>query len=669
MAFTVPFFVGLRVHQQGFNLLDDGLWLLGAKLVSEGGILYRDLFTIYGPARFLVLTPFLLILGKSVWALAVFKACLDGAAGLFGFRLARRLGAGWWAVLIPLGVVALGPVLPRYLAAGLFAAYAGNVLAKPWGRRSVFGLGAAWGALGLFGFDMVGYGGVILFLGLVCAHHSCGPGWTRSPGTWLGVGAGLAAVWGAVAVVALSLGILQVAIWDTVVYPVTRFSDAMGISWLDSFRDSPWLKEVFAGHYTGEILEPAWPGQSMLRALGLRAMFLLAWVIPLGELVVARRRADLRLALLAALGVAGWATLAARGDVEHLRLIWFCVLLPVPLLLVHLPRRAAAVIAAVVMLALVPVGSEQVWLAVHLNRDGLGVWERPTAGIRLEKDRRDQFEALCAGLEREPDQPVLVWPAQPGLQFVLDAPLATSQATLLPGEVSDTAAVLAELESSRPPAAVLGPAWGQASGIRTMQEAAPDLWSYLRKNYLLVYEYVHGGETFKTTARVEGGRAAVAAAAPSKRLPGTAHYLRTHTTKALGPGLAVAQSFRVRDLDLAGVALMFMAPGPFPYEVSLNLKFVDPGGPSGGTVLAELPVRIVLDRKVQKKSFSFGPLVGTKGRMLVMEITGNTDQRAPFALMWHKPAAGSEGEADFYSAGQIIFNGRPAAGDLYFITY
>ncbi len=669
MAFAVPFLVGLRVHQQGFNLLDDGLWLLGAKLVSEGGVLYGDLFTIYGPARFLLLAPFLIILGKSVWALAVFKACIDGAAGLFGFRLAQGLKAGWWAVLVPLGVVALGPVLPRYLAAGLFSAHAGSVLVRPWDRRSGFGMGFAWGALGLFGLDMVGYGGVVLFLGLVIVPRACGPGWTRSPGSWMGVGAGMISVLGAATIIAMFQGVLKVAVWDTVIYPVTRFSEAMGISWLDSFRGSPWLDEVFAGHYTGEFFEAAWPGQASLRALGFRAMFLLAWILPVWGLVVARRKADLRLALLAALGVAGWATLAARGDVEHLRLIWFCVLLPVPVALAHFTRRVSFGLAAVVLVALVPLGSEQVWLAAHLNRPGLEVWDRPTAGIRLETELRDKLEALCTELDRDPGQPVLVWPAQPGLQFVLDAPLATAQVTLLPGEVSDVGAVLADLESSRPGVAVLGPVRGQAARIRTMQEAVPELWSYLRNNYLRADEYVHRGDTFKTAVRVDGGRASVAAAVLSRRLPGTAHYIRTHTTKALGPGMAVAQSFRVRDFDLGGVSLMFTAAGPFPCEISIILKFVDPSGLSANPVMAEIPVRFEMDRKVQKKSFSFGPLAGTAGRMVVMEISGNLDGRTPFALLWHKPEHGREGEADFYSAGRIFFNGQPAAGDLYFVTY
>ena len=98
-AALLPLLLGLVVDRQGFNLLDDGLWALGGKVLSEGGALYRDLFSIYGPARYVLLLPFMLVAGKSALALALGKAVIDGVAGLLGFRLARRLGARGWAWL------------------------------------------------------------------------------------------------------------------------------------------------------------------------------------------------------------------------------------------------------------------------------------------------------------------------------------------------------------------------------------------------------------------------------------------------------------------------------------------------------------------------------------------------------------------------------------------
>ena len=78
LAAVVPFGLGLVVHRQGFNLLDDGLWLLGAKTIAQGDLLYRDLFSIYGPVRYLLLLPFFSLAGQSALALVLFKAVTDG---------------------------------------------------------------------------------------------------------------------------------------------------------------------------------------------------------------------------------------------------------------------------------------------------------------------------------------------------------------------------------------------------------------------------------------------------------------------------------------------------------------------------------------------------------------------------------------------------------------
>ena len=43
-AFLAPLIPAFLAASQGFNLLDDGLWLLGARILMSGGCLYRDLF-------------------------------------------------------------------------------------------------------------------------------------------------------------------------------------------------------------------------------------------------------------------------------------------------------------------------------------------------------------------------------------------------------------------------------------------------------------------------------------------------------------------------------------------------------------------------------------------------------------------------------------------------
>ncbi|MCB1150458.1 hypothetical protein KDK88_02865, partial [bacterium] len=93
LVFLLPAVVETLAASQGFNLLDDGLWLLGADVLRRGGVLYRDLFAIYGPAKFVLLTPLLALTGNAV-ALALLKGVTVGAGSLLGFLAARRGGAG-----------------------------------------------------------------------------------------------------------------------------------------------------------------------------------------------------------------------------------------------------------------------------------------------------------------------------------------------------------------------------------------------------------------------------------------------------------------------------------------------------------------------------------------------------------------------------------------------
>jgi hypothetical protein len=209
LPFLIPFLVGLSVHRQGFNLLDDGLWLLGTGILAEGGALYGDVFSIYGPARYFLLIPFFLILGKSALALAVFKAVLDGTAAQFGFWYVRRLGAGRWSWVVPLGVIALAPVHPRYVAAAFFAALVGWGLMRPVGRRRAAILGLGWGGLCLFGLDMAGYGAVILLGGWLFSRWVVTGSQRPSVLPITAVAAGFGSVLGCAALVCLAVGVLH----------------------------------------------------------------------------------------------------------------------------------------------------------------------------------------------------------------------------------------------------------------------------------------------------------------------------------------------------------------------------------------------------------------------------------------------------------------------------
>jgi hypothetical protein len=675
IPFLFPFLVGLYVHRQGFNLLDDGLWLLGTRIVVDGGTLYRDIFSIYGPARYFLLAPFFLILGKSALTLAIFKAMVDGTAALFGFWYSRKLGAGCWAWLVPLGVVALGPVYPRYLAAAVFAAMVGETLARPADRPRALFLGAAWGGLCLFGLDMAGYGAVILVGGWLLSRIFTRGSGQRPILAVVGLATGLGAVLTIATLTCRALGILEPAFWDTVVYPVTRFSDAMGVSWYESFLRDPLMRDPFAGHFTGEILTPGWPGHAWQRVFGFRAMFIMVWLIPVVFLVGLRRRGDVRLGPVLALALSGWATLLVRGDVAHLRLVWFGTLLLATVLVSRLtagrPVRGVLV-GLLLMLVLGPLLAEQVWLATHLNRPGLVRWERSTAQVYLETKQTETLEALCTELPWDGKSPLLVWPTYPGLQFVLGAPLATEQVTLLGGEVRDPAAVIADLEKTRPPVAIFGSARGIVSGVTNIQGLAPELWAHMRRHYDRGQEYLSEAEAYLVSTRRSATRSAAGSGrdpGAEIRLPGASMEITTGASGALGPGVTVAQSFRVLDFDLSAVEFLFRSPGPYPYPVSLVLTFYELGGPTGKRRLQQMPIQVALEKRTKKIMFSFPPLVGTRGHTLLMEITGSSEGTRPFSLLWNKATEKSPQYVDYYPQGQAYFNQQPVEADLYFVSY
>ena len=122
MAFSVPFLVGLPVASAGVQ--SARRWSVVAGYPGHGrraAPFTATCFSIYGPARYLLLVPFFLVLGKSALTLAIFKAVLDGTASALSVS---GTPAGWapgrWAWLVPLGVIALGPSLSALSGGGRF---------------------------------------------------------------------------------------------------------------------------------------------------------------------------------------------------------------------------------------------------------------------------------------------------------------------------------------------------------------------------------------------------------------------------------------------------------------------------------------------------------------------------------------------------------------------
>lgn len=655
IAFLVPAAVELLAASQGFNLLDDGLWLLGADLLRDGGVLYRDLFAIYGPAKFVLLMPFLAVLDNAV-ALACLKGATVGAGSLLGFLAARRGGAGKLAWLVPFGALALEANRPRYAAAGLLALLTARVAGGAGRPRDWALLGLAWAGLASFGLDAAAYGGVIIVGTCVLARDR------RPRGRGLAsLGGGLAAGLGALALLALVTGSLGPAVWDTVVYPLTRFGDEMGLSPLDSFRSAGSVGALFVEHQTGEAYAPAWPLHAESLALGRRLLYLGLVLLPLAGAAAAwRRRDDALLAAVTAFAAAGWSTAAVRGEAVHLACGWLGALWLLPLLAARVRpawrRRAGGAAAVFALAALGPLFAEPVWLAANPGRGSLQVWERGTAGIRLTRERIATLEVLGDFLREQVRGPAVFWPVQPGLNFFFDVPLATSQATLLGGEVRDAGAVLAELEAHPDRVVLMGLQPGDRR--RSNKDVAPDLWDGLRRTHLVAARLTGGPDEF-TILVPPPPDLPVARAPLDARLADERQTVATAATPVLGPDDRVGQTFPVGGADLAGLALRLVTERPGRIRTELRVREAAAGRP--GRELGVRQVELDLREGQNLYHLPFEPVPGSAGRTVLVEL-GVASAGAAVRVLWNDGA-------DVYPAGRAWWGGRPVESDLYFLSY
>lgn len=664
LAGALPVAIGLVVHRQGFNFLDDGLWLLGGKTLAEGGLIYRDLFSIYGPARYVLLLPFFLIVGQCALALVLLKAVTDGFAAGLGFWVSRRLGARWQAWLIPIAVVALGPIHPRYVAAGILALLAGQILSRPLDRRAGLVLGLGWGVLCWFGLDAAGYGAVILLAGLLIAHAKPQMSWIA---TLMG---GLGAALALPLLVAVVSGSLEASLWDTVVYPVTRFSQLMNVSFWDALRSHPDLTTPFSEVYTGENLVGAWPGHLAWRSLTIRVLYVAIFaVVPLAWWRC-RGRADAnRWGPLLGFALAGWITLLGRSDLSHLRMAWLGSLWILPALVAVWPGRSLirhGLLLVLAILILGPLVGEKAWLMLNTGRDGLETWSRPTARVALAKERIKTIEQIFAAIPWDGQSPLLIWPAQPGLAFVYDALPPTAQATLLAGEVRSEQEIVNDLQL-RPPQVILqGRSWGLIEGVRTIQQLVPEVWTHLRPNYYIAAQVRTDFEQYRILVQLETTPERFRSLEFMQQLPDIEHTLSNEMTPPLRPGMSIGQSLEVGALGFQGIVVR-MSASRQPVEVPLVMRIWDLRVRNRPRELKAKEFVTRVDQDNQLQVFALDTMLELAGRPIAVtfEVTAAIDVQVTFSCLVHdKPD-----DVDYYPSGSLLVNGRSVAGDLYFLSF
>lgn len=673
LAGLLPAALGAVVYRQGFHLLHDGSWLLGTQVLAEGGTLYRDLTTPYGPARYLLLLPFAWLTGKSAYSLVLLRTAVTGIAAALGHAHARREGRPVLAWLVPVGVMALGPLEPQTVLAAALAWLTERALASPSSRRRAV-VAVAWGLLTTFGLRGFASGACIVVLAVIL-----GPRPLRQVRTMLPTAAGPAVALAALLVASGITGSLGPGIHDAVLWPLSdlsdRFRGGSPSAWLAAFQVPERADVPFAGIHTGEELAPAWRGHAAHRAASMRVLLLLPWATSLLALVLRRqapagngetaRRGPGALAL----ALTACAGLLLRPDRAGFELAWLASLWLMPRL-VSLPSTAAVRwLASVIVLAagFGPLLAEELWLARHAGRPGLERWSRPRAGIDLAHERIANLESTFAAVaNRLEGRPALIWPTQPGLHALMEVPPATRQVVLLPHSVYDAAGVVTELETTRPAVAFLGMDTSYAR--RLLRDTAPPLWSYLRHHYAVMGNVVDRPDEFRVLRRALGGYAEILQLPLPERLPQVELGVANDLGPAMREGITVGQTILVQDTDLSGIAVRWKTSGrtlTFPVRVRIWQR-----RSQGYTALLEfLDVEVTIPRSLDRSYIRFPqPLADTAGKDLAVTLELREDTADEVRLLWHRHDAG-EADVDLYPGGTAVLNLEPVEADLYFIAY
>lgn len=671
--FMIPAVVVFVAELQGFNILDDGLWLLGTQVLADGGTLYRDFFTVYGPMKFYLLLPFFWILGESVRTLVVFKAFIAGSSSIFGFIVARRYGARYYGWLVPLCILAIGSVPPRYFFLSLFA-FAFSEMSSRSSRLFINGLllGLAWGAISLFGLDMLLCGIIVVFMGGTCG-RIIAPVAFRPQIRWVyGTLVGFFGVLGFSLLIVAVTGSLTHFIWDTLICPTAFSPHHIGQNFLEGFLSPRGSNTVFSQVFTGENLGPAWPGHSVMRTTGVWTMMILIFATPFLAAKVGRKSVDPRLGPIISLAFAGWVTLLWRSDVAHVLAAFYCTLVPSVCILSNfrisrIPVSAIGTVA--IVLATAPFAGERLWLLSQANRPNLVQWERPTAQFYMAKSRVDVLEPLLESLGSDARTPTVGWPAQPGLVFLADRPLATRQVTLLSGSVRDESAVIEDLRASNPTQMIIGRISGLAPGARSMEALAPSVWAFLRSHFFIESQVADGSEGFQVIRSAKKSGIELRDLPLERQIPGTSQLVKNSQTPVLESGMTVGQEFRVGGLDLHGMVFLFSTTGNLPteFDVEITVEEILTGGRT--KQLALFKSLVPLDQRVQLRTLALPDIPRSADKQIVFELSITSDEEHDIRMLWHDPQAENGDSTDYYPDGNALLNGQPVRADLFFISF
>ncbi len=661
LVIAVVFGLFAVVFHQGFHMVLDGQWLLGGQLLANGGSLPRDLVTHDGLGRYWLLKAWP---EASASGLAMLKALLAAVTAGAGFLFARRMGAGAFAWIVPVGVVALGGSEPGWcIAAVLVALLSGGGNS----RIALVAAGALAGWMLWFGVFFAGLG-----LALMAAAWRSGDARGRgmSLGAWL-----VLVLWLVVPVI--RQGDLATVWAEHVQHVAMRWwqtDPGPHHAWWNTLTNTERLGRPFANVFSGESLSAAWPahGTGLIGATWLR----LALALSVGPTAwfALRSRTGGTLAAIMATGTLV-ASLTYPGNAQALAHNFVGVLLAAPLLLTRWSKaRPLLVPLCTVMLmtgAFLPSLAENLWLVLNQNRSGLVEWDQPRAKVRMSEAWVDNLESVFARFTNSDGEvpPMLIWPRGSGLHALLGVPLVTRQATLLAGD--NAGAAFDELQSNPPITVLLG--LNRSFTGRSIARDSPDLWDFFRINYAVRGNVEAAGSGFRVLTYQSGGADALAQLTLPQRLPDLELSVANEAGPRLRPGLTVGQSVQTGRRDLAGVAVRWSLQAPAPGQAEemvlpIRVRIWQKREEKYDALLEFFDVSIAVPRDQHRSYLRFGPVLDSAGKDLAITFELREETEREVALYWHRHDHGGV-ERDFYPEGDALLNLRPTAADLYFFVF
>jgi hypothetical protein len=371
--------LALAVFASGVALLAPGVFfglppsrgIAGADVVLQGGVPYRDFWTMYAPAQFYLIAALFRSIARELVVQGIAAVLLDALAGAILFRIARRLGASAVASV----AVALAFVLSLFRPAVEITSYSialpamlGAILCAlrylhGAGARELFAAGALAGLAATSKHDVGAYAAIGIGAGLAVAWFLAG---ARRDASWMPPVSALARL--AAGALAVVLPIAFCVAWsagldawrDLIAFPAGDFRAIRKEAWPGLLPGSaPW----------GRALDAPSDSQRWMAALAALSTWLRCnvpqWTFVAGVVVVAslRKRLEIRAlasacVLLASLPCYWWAAHTQQNT--HLISMAALSLLLAALAWTRSPRSALAARTALAMATAIYVGA--IWL-------------------------------------------------------------------------------------------------------------------------------------------------------------------------------------------------------------------------------------------------------------------------------------------------------------------